>query len=104
MLWRPRFVQMRSNARHPCPMIQTIAHTTMAYVLSCAQRASRKQLTTLIRNSKTTSDELVKELGQNVKIIADLCEPIKALAAGAKPPFLQVVYFGAAALTNGMPA
>ena len=72
-------------------------------MLSCAQRTSRRQLTTQLRTAKTTSDELMKEVGEKAKAIADLTQPIRAVAADAKQPSLQVVYFGASALAHGKP-
>ena len=69
-----------------------------------AQRVSRLQLQVTVRACSDTSDALAAELGQQVAKVGDLCSVLKPLASGSSPPSVQVMYFGAAALTQGLPS
>ena len=94
--------KVRSNARtltDPCPLI---TQPSIVRLWSPSQVLSRNALDTAMRASKSSSDELVRELGNNVSKVAELCAPLKAIASTGSIPFLQLMYFGAAALAQGM--
>ena len=57
-----------------------------------------------MRQCQDTTDELVKKLHQQVSEVRDMCLPIKPLATNRSLPSLQLMYFGATAMTQGLPA
>lgn len=91
------------------PFKHTRGANDSQYVPAClcdAQRLSRSQLQVSLRQCQDTTDELVKKLHQQVSDVRTMCLPIKPLATATNRslPSLQLMYFGATAMTQGLPA
>lgn len=89
------------------PFKHTRGANDSQYVPAClcdAQRLSRSQLQVNLRQCQDTTDGLVKRLHQQVSEVRTMCLPIKPLATTRSLPSLQLMYFGATAMTQGLPA